>query len=47
MTQQVTKLDAKGRVSIGKHTDREAGAVFHIQKQDGGALLLTPAEDDR
>lgn len=45
MSKQTTKLDSKGRVSIGKHTDREPGAIFHIVKGDGGAVTLIPGEE--
>lgn len=44
MSKATTKLDAKGRVSIGKHTDQPTGTEFHIEKGEGGTLTLTPAE---
>lgn len=47
MSAQTTKLDAKGRVSIGKHTEAATGTTFHIEKHEGGVLTLTPVEDER
>jgi len=46
MAKATTKLDSKGRVSIGKHTDQPTGTLFHIVKGDGGAVTLTPADSD-
>lgn len=45
MSKQTTKLDSKGRVSIGKHTDQPVGTLFHIVKGDGGAVTLIPGEE--
>lgn len=47
MSAQTTKLDAKGRVSIGKHTDLPPGSIYHIEKREGGVLTLTPEEGER
>lgn len=42
MSKHTTKLDAKGRVSIGRYTELEAGAIFRIERLPSGALTLTP-----
>lgn len=37
-----TRLDAKGRVSIGKYVEHEPGTYYRIQRGENGSLTLTP-----
>ena len=42
MSNQLTKLDAKGRVSIGRYTEAAPGAFYRITRGENGSLTLTP-----
>ncbi len=50
MSNHLTRLDSKGRVSIGRYTELAPGSIYRIEKAANGVLTLTPviqlAEED-